>query len=134
MFDERQIAEIVGLQDYESLVREVCRHAVRSPNTTYLLMERYTYINGFAGSGVALLAGNIGYSRELFRDKSVEPEASSDRGMMIAPKVLSATVDEHSDRLLGQASHRSLALACLNAVADYAGLSAAEKSPLDRKP
>ena len=134
MLNEGQIADIVALQDYENLVRGVCRQAVRSPNTTYLLMERYTYINGFAGSGVALLAGNIGYSRELFRDKSIQPEASSDRGMLIAPKVLSATVDEHSDRLLGQASHRSLALACLNAVADYAVLSSAERSLLDLKP
>jgi hypothetical protein len=134
VFDDRAIADILGVQDYEGLIRKVCRRAVQSPKATYLLMERYTHINGFAGSSVALLAGNIGYSRELFSDQSVQPEGSSDRGMMIAPKVLAATLDEHSDHVLGHASHRTLAQVCLNAIAAYARLSVAERSILDRKP
>lgn len=133
VFSEEKLEEILILQDYKELIREVCSEAIKSPRTTYVLLERYTYINGFAGSAVALLAGNIGYSRDLFRDLSTEIVTSSDRGMMIAPKILAATIDEHADRQLGQSSHRALAQVCLNSIADYAGLSNKEREVLDGK-
>jgi hypothetical protein len=93
-------------------------------------MERYAYINGFAGSAVALLAGNIGYERELFLDPS--GESNSDRGMMIASKIFAATIDEHGAQH-GKAPHRNLAQACLEAVACACHVTQAERKLLDAR-
>lgn len=134
MFDENSIAKLVNLDEYKILVREVCRRAVQSPITTYIFLERYAHINGFAGSGVALLAGNIGYSRDMFLDKS-SPSSCSDKGMLVASKVFAATIDEHADRQLGKATHRVLAQVMLDAVARYAGLNdnVEQRNTLDNK-
>jgi hypothetical protein len=93
-------------------------------------MERYAYINGFAGSAVALLAGNLGYERELFLDPG--GQSNSDRGMMIASKVFAATIDEHGAQH-GKAPHRNLAQACLEAVARVCRVTQAERKLLDAR-
>lgn len=120
----------LGKTEYVDRFRSLCKLALTSPKATYVFMERYAYINGFAGSAVALLAGNLGYERELFLDSCAE--SNSDRGMMIASKIFAATIDEHG-ALRGKAPHRNLAQACLEAVARACNVTQAERKLLDAK-
>ncbi|MDD9899554.1 MAG: hypothetical protein OXT65_01080 [Alphaproteobacteria bacterium] len=134
LYTEDKISEVVGVEGYEKLVRNVCQQALKSVDTTYVFLERYAYINGYAGSGVALLSGNIGYARNLFLDVS-EGLPCDDMGMHIASRVFSATVDEHTDRRLGHSPHRVLAKIMLDAVAGYAGYdqNIEQRNRLDKK-
>ncbi len=58
--------------------------------------------------------------------------SNPDRGMRIAAKVFSATIDEHGG-MEGHAPQRCMAQGCLEKVAQYAGLSQADRVPLDVK-
>lgn len=122
--------DILDKQAYVDRFRALCQLAVTSPTATYVFMERYAHINGFAGSGVALLAGNLGYERERFIDP--DGESNPDRGMMIAAQVFTATIDEHGGAS-GRAPHRAMAQGCVEKVAEYAGLSQADRKRLDVK-
>ncbi len=130
MLTQDDLTSTLNTTDYVNRFRALCRLGVTSAVATYVLMERYAHINGFAGSGVALLAGNIGYERELFA--ALSSGSNPDRGMRIAAKVFSATIDEHGG-MEGHAPHRSMAQGCLEKVAQYAGLSQANRVPLDVK-
>lgn len=131
MLNEAEFETLIKARDYADRFRAVCRDAVQSRAATYLLMERYAHVNGFAGSGVALLAGNIGYERDLFLDPA--PGPSRDRGMKIAAKIFTATIDEHGGPR-GAGPHRSMAQACVDKVAEFAGLGPEMRVLLELKP
>ncbi len=130
MLTEHDLDTFLQTETYADRFRALCQRAVTSPTATYVFMERYAHINGFAGSGVALLAGNLGYERERFADPN--GESNPDRGMMIAAQVFSATIDEHGGAS-GRAPHRAMAQRCVEKVADYASLSQADRKRLDEK-
>jgi len=129
-FDPEKIDGILCTAAYDDHVRAACQLGVTNPAATYVFMERYAHINGFAGSGVALLAGKIGYQRELFRDP--KGGSNADRGDKIAAKVFVATIDEHGGAR-GAAPHRTMARGCVEKVAEYAGLDQAARVRLDVK-
>jgi hypothetical protein len=105
-----------------------CWHlAAQSPHTFYLAMQRYIHFNAIAGSLVARLASSIGLSRDLFVNPESVVRDEADRSMVIASKVLAATLDEHRDGKY-QVPHRTLAQATLTAVGNYAELTPEERN------
>lgn len=130
---EQWIAERFDFERLNALVVDSCRVAAQEPLALYRYMQRYTHFNGYAGSLVALLAGSIGASRELFMDPATEVVDEADRGVTIAAHVFSATIDEHHDKSY-RVTHRMLAQAMLKAIGDFAGLSAEERNRMADKP
>lgn len=124
------ISTTISKENYVQAFRNLCLKAVATPLGTYVFMERYAHINGYAGSGVALLSGVLGYRRDAFLDAG--DGVSRDRGMMIASKIFAATVDEHGSEH-GNAPHRNLAQACVAAVAKAGGIDASMRKLVEPK-
>ena len=103
-----------------------CDSALLSPLATYVFFARYAAINGYAGPLVARLASTIGLSRGVFTDPSA-PADVADRDMNVAARVFEATIDEFGDENQAKHTHRTLAQATVEAAAQYAGLSNAQR-------
>ncbi|MCU0548262.1 MAG: hypothetical protein MUC48_02830 [Leptolyngbya sp. Prado105] len=127
-FSEQAFDRPFNFVALDQTVEAACATATQHPRALYLFMQRYTHFNGAAGSLVARLASSIGLSRELFREPACELFDEADRGLEVAAKVLSATIDEHSDAHHKGCSHRTLAQATLKAVGNYAALTDAERN------
>jgi hypothetical protein len=117
----------VQLDRVDAAVKRCWILAAQSPHTFYSAMQRYVHFNAIAGSLVARLASSIGLSRELFISSETVVRDEADRSMLIAAKVLAATLDEHCDAKY-QVPHRTLAQATLKAVGDYAKLTAEQRN------
>ncbi len=118
----------------DSLVKDCCQIASKNPQTLYLFMQRYAFFNSFASSCVARLASSVGLSHNLFIDQSCPIIEEADRRMDVASKILAATVDEHSDPYYQGTTHRTIALATLKAIGNFAKLSSEQKNKLSQTP
>jgi len=130
---EQWIAERFDFERLNALVVHSCAITMQKPLALYRYMQRYTHFNGYAGSLVALLAGSLGASRELFMDPAAAVVDEADRGVTIASHVFKATIDEHHDKSY-RVTHRMLAQAMLKAMGDFAGLSTEERNRMADKP
>src|SRR5262249_25119981 len=82
---------------------------------------RYASWNGYFGSGVATLAGKIGRSRGLFRDRGEPIDALADRSVLVASYIFDAARDEFDDRSTSyRDTHRDLAHAMLSGIIHHA--------------
>jgi hypothetical protein len=104
-----------------------------SARATYLFFVRYAAFNGYAGPLVARLASTIGLSRDVFRADSVARDIS-DKDMEIAARVFFATIDEYRDLRQQGRTHRTMAQATVEAAAQHAGLTTAERAELSALP
>ncbi|MBC6420057.1 MAG: hypothetical protein GDA44_15470 [Prochloron sp. SP5CPC1] len=126
--------EIFNFWEIDSLVKDCCQIASQNPQRLYLFMQRYAFFNSFAGSLVARLASSIGLSHNVFVDPSCPDLEEADRRMDIAANIFAATVDEHSDCHYKDTPHRTLAVATLKAIGDFASLSEEQKNKLSQTP
>ncbi|MBW4506462.1 MAG: hypothetical protein KME64_08135 [Scytonematopsis contorta HA4267-MV1] len=134
LFTEKEFDQIFNFSTINQTVEDCCRIATQNPKAFYLFMQRYTHFNGAAGPLVARLASSIGLSRDLFKDKNCNVLDEADRGLKVAARVISATIEEHSDKRYKGFTHRNLAQATLKAVADYASLSVSERNEFAKIP
>lgn len=133
LFSETQLLNDFSIHELDQGVEGCCRLAAQQPKTLYLLMQRYTHFNGYAGPLVTRLASAIGISRELFKRPNVELLDEQDLGCEIANKIFCAAIDEYGDHHI-QASHRTAAQATLHHMGKYAGLSDAERNRIFQVP
>src|SRR5215468_2653454 len=117
------IAELKGLTDFashESRVSHAIDAACASPEALLRFFSRYASWNGYFGSGVATLAGKIGRSRGLFRDRGEPIDALADRSVLVASYIFDAARDEFDDRSTAyRDTHRDLAQAFLRGLIHY---------------
>jgi len=133
MFTEQFLVEQFDFVRLMSTVRLACDVAIKSPRSFFVFVDRYAHWNGYAGSLIAALAGNIGLSQTLFVDRDEPDQMQAVRGLDVASAVFAATVDEHSDQG-HRVPHKTLAQAMRKAAGDYAGLSLAERNELSNPP
>ncbi len=105
-----------GLRDYEAAgerVAQVIGEAARDRKTLVRFLARFASWNGLFGSGVALLASEIGRSQQLFREEGF-PAPLADRSVLVASYFFDAARDEFDDRdTPHRDTHRCLAQAFL---------------------
>jgi hypothetical protein len=132
-FSEAQLLNDFSIHDLDHRVENCCRLAAQDPISFYILMQRYTHFNGYAGPLVTRLASSIGISRELFKRKNCDVIDEQDIGCEIANKVFCAAIDEYGDHHI-QASHRTAAQATLRHVGRWANLSTEQRNAYSKLP
>ncbi|MEM6435316.1 MAG: hypothetical protein AAF773_15915 [Cyanobacteria bacterium P01_D01_bin.115] len=111
----------LNADDINTVMKSACQAAIASPELMHLFMERFVKYSASYSHSVPTLCGIIGRS-EQFCDPQAAIARHSNRGMDVAAKVFSASIEEFQDPRTG-VSHRTLAYALLDALAAYAGLS-----------
>ncbi|MEM9505203.1 MAG: hypothetical protein AAGA01_14740 [Cyanobacteria bacterium P01_E01_bin.43] len=111
----------LNADDINAVMKSACQAAISSPELMHLFMERFVKYSASYSHSVPTLCGTIGRS-EQFCDPQAAIARHSNRGMDVAAKVFSASIEEFQDPRTG-VSHRTLAYALLDALAAYAGLS-----------
>lgn len=103
-------------RDYEAAgdrVAEVIGEAASSRKALVRFLARFASWNGLFGSGVALLASEIGRSQDLFVEEGF-PAPLADRSVLVASYFFDAARDEFDDRdTEHRDTHRCLAQATL---------------------
>ncbi|MGP1383384.1 MAG: hypothetical protein ACTS2F_07455 [Thainema sp.] len=105
------------------VMKMTCQDAIATPAAMHLFMQRFARYSAAYSHSVPSLCGIIGRS-QLFCDRNAAFPSHADRSMDVAGKVFSASIEEFRDPRTG-VSHRTLAYALLDRLAEYAGLSAA---------
>ncbi|MDX2027519.1 MAG: hypothetical protein SFW62_02670, partial [Alphaproteobacteria bacterium] len=114
--------------------RSALRFAAENPAALYRFFQLYNFLNAGIASTIASLVGNIGQSRKTFIDASIAVCDGADYAFEIAEQVKKASVDEYADPKFKDqttgagVSHRLLAIGIMQAVGDYAELSADERN------
>lgn len=132
-FSETDFHETFDFTELDATVESTCQLAMQHPELLYRFMQRYTDFNSHAGSLVAILAGEIGLLRHLFRDPTCFVNDQADRASVVAAPVFAAAIDEHVDKKVRNASHRTLAQATLKAIGDYGDIGAKERNRIGQK-
>jgi hypothetical protein len=113
----------LDVDDVNHVMKSTCQAAIATPESMHLFMQRFVRYSAAYSHSVPMLCSTIGRS-QCFRDLRVAIASHSDRAMDVAAKVFSASIEEFQDPKTG-VSHRTLAYALLDRLAEYAGLSAA---------
>ena len=114
----------LNVDEVNRVMEDTCREAIASPASIHLFMQRFVRYSSAYSHSVPMLCSTIGMSQQ-FCDPQAAFASHSDRSMDVAAKVFSASIEEFQDPRTG-VSHRTLAYGLLDALAAYAGLSAAE--------
>ncbi|NER78674.1 MAG: hypothetical protein F6K42_03670 [Leptolyngbya sp. SIO1D8] len=112
----------LNVDDVNHVMRTTCQEAIATPESMHLFMQRFVRYSSAYSHSVPLLCGTIGMSKH-FQDHTVAIPSHADRSMDVAAQVFSASIEEFRDPRTG-VSHRTLAYALLDRLAEYAGLSA----------
>jgi hypothetical protein len=108
----------------DALMIETSEAAMVDPQVFYLFLQRFVSYNGTYSALVPELCNKIGTSG-FFVEPNSRFAQHSNRAMDVAAKVFAASIEEFGDPRI-QVSHRTLAYALLDAVAEFAGLSDAD--------
>lgn len=92
---KRQLTNSFNFANLNQSIKSACQLAVKYPKALYLLMQRHTHLDSYAGGLVARLASSIGLSPHLFNSSLSSVVDEADRELEIAAKVLAVTIDEH---------------------------------------
>lgn len=113
----------LNVDNINQVMKSTCREAIASPELMHLFMQRFVRYSAAYSHSVPVLCGTIGKSQQ-FLDPTAAIQGNADRSMDVAAKVFSAAIEEFCDPRTG-VSHRTLAFALLDKLAEYADLSAA---------
>lgn len=114
----------LNVDDLNHVMKSTCHDAIATPESMHLFMQRFARYSAAYSHSVPTLCGIIGRSQR-FCDSNAAFSAYGDRSMDVAAKAFSASIEEFCDPRTG-VSHRTLAYALLDRLAEYAGLSAAD--------
>ncbi|NJM97534.1 MAG: hypothetical protein HC800_10510 [Phormidesmis sp. RL_2_1] len=114
----------LAVDDINRVMKSACQDAIATPELMHLFMQRFVRYSAAYSHSVPTLCGTIGKS-QCFLDPAAAIPSNADRAMDVAAKVFSAAIEEFRDPRTN-VSHRTLAFALLDQLAEYAGLSAAD--------
>ncbi|MEM9069682.1 MAG: hypothetical protein AAGE52_14315 [Myxococcota bacterium] len=110
---EQSLRELRDFEAAGARVEEVVREAMKTRLGLIRFLARYAAWNGLFGSGVALLAAEIGRSQHLFHEEGF-PTPLADRSVLVASYFFDAARDEFDDRdTEHRDTHRCLAQATI---------------------
>jgi hypothetical protein len=124
MITLEQFRPYLDTDTLDDLMADTTRKAIANPKAFYLFLQRFVTYNGTYSALVPELCKQIGTS-SYFLDRDHRFSLHSNRAMDVAAKVFAASIEEFKDPRT-QVSHRTLAYALLDAVAEYAGLTNAD--------
>lgn len=130
LFSETFFKAAFDFSELEQTVTATIRLAANDPAALYLLLQYYTYFNGYASSVISRLASSIAMSRYLFSDPETLVIEEADRGFQISAEIMVAASDEGAYGI----THRELAQLMLRKVGDYAELSTEQRNQLSQVP
>jgi hypothetical protein len=131
LFSENRFKTTFNFADLDQTMTSTIRLAAQNPLTLYLLLQRYTYFNGYLSALIPRLASSISLSRYLFKNSELLVIEEADRGMEISAQVMSAAVDEGTN---STPVHRALSQLLLKTVGDYAELSTDKRNEFAKIP
>ena len=105
------------------VMKSTCQEAIATPELMHLFMQRFVRYSAAYSHSVPRLCSTIGKSQGFLDPLAIIP-SNADRSMDVAAKAFSAAIEEFCDPRTG-VSHRTLAFALLDKMAEYADLSAA---------
>ncbi|MEO1297739.1 MAG: hypothetical protein AAFW75_18555 [Cyanobacteria bacterium J06636_16] len=114
----------LNVDDVNRAMNSTCQDAIATPTAMHLFMQRFVRYSAAYSHSVPGLCGTIGMS-QYFQEPKAMISSNADRSMDVAAKVFSASIEEFRDPRTG-VSHRTLAYALLDRLAEYAGVSAIE--------
>lgn len=120
----------LNADDVNRAMHSACQDAIATPESMYLFMQRFVRYSSAYSHSVPTLCGTIGMSQHFYDADACIP-SHANRSMDVGAKVFSASIEEFRDPRTG-VSHRTLAYALLDRLAEYAGLAAADIQRLER--
>lgn len=107
-------------EEGRKVVQKTLDATIKDPAMLLRVLSRYATLNAAFGSCVASLAGRIGRSKDLFKDKSQPIDLFADRSVFVASFVFDAARDEFDDRdNPGRDTHRCLAQSFLMGILSH---------------